>query len=160
MIKWLDTLGRVSSIRAGFGIMEERGSPFEEWMMSEEMKLIDLFGKNDLKNKVYLVRDNGTPIYVGMAGKQCVTNRMSRHINDVFTKEKGSLFSQHLFEHHPDYFDWDVSVYSIDDVKKESGGDFSCISCAERAMYRLLCEQDQKPVANARKPSKKCTCNN
>lgn len=61
--------------------------------MGDVCSIQDLFGKRDLRNVLSVVRFSDSVVYVGMADKQCVCDRMARHIGDVFAKRKPSRFS-------------------------------------------------------------------
>jgi hypothetical protein len=122
-------------------------------------KFIGVLAIKKLHDKIYVVRTDSCIIYVGKAGAQSVPNRLCLHIRDVFSsKNGGSCFSKYLFSRHPDYFDWYVDIYSSKEVATLVKNTFTCLSCAEKAIYKHHSDTANKPVANAISPRGKCIC--
>jgi hypothetical protein len=118
-----------------------------------EVSIKDVFGKQDLRNVVYIVRSPDEVAYVGMTEVTCVSRRMALHIGDVFNKKK-SQFSQLLFSNHPNYFGWKVQILSLLQAKKFTGSSstYDCLKCAERGVYDYFVKQGRKPAGNAQRP--------
>ena len=129
--------------------------------MSQIFTLQGILGAPGLRNEVlYVVKSsNKEVIYVGMANKQSVADRMTRHIGHYFTTTKPSCFSKLLFNNHPHYFNWKVEIFSRCEAEIISGKKHDCLSCAERGLYDFYREQNNGvcPSGNARRPNSKCT---
>lgn len=97
-------------------------------------------------------------MYVGKAGVQSVANRMGRHILNIFDAKNPSRFSMYLYSNHPKYFNWNIKIYRVSEIARKAKDSFECLSCAEIAMYQMLCEEGLKPCCNVKKPARQCAC--
>jgi len=132
---------------------------FAEVNEMKKIKLIDSFGHaGEKNNRIYVIKDGVEPIYVGKAGKQQVGARVLHHIIDVFTDKKPSLISHYLFKAHPRYLDFDIDIYTSEEVTELTKCKSSCLACAEKEMYKLLLSRDIELKCNAIPPRDKCTC--
>jgi hypothetical protein len=116
----------------------------------QEFSFQSILGEEKLSNKIYLVtNERDKPIYVGMTEYQSVAGRLAIHIANVFLKgERASEFSKYLVKNHPEYFNWKVKIYSINEIAELTKKNIKCLRCAERELYEYLKEKNSYPVCN------------
>lgn len=118
-----------------------------------KVKIKHIFGQKPISNKIYLISAQDKVIYVGMANKQSIQERLSLHINDCFKSKKPSKISKLLFDSCPDYFDWEVEDWDIPDIEKLTGLECDCLKCAEQALYDYFCKKiGIPPLGNKIRP--------
>lgn len=116
-------------------------------------------------DSVYVVWDgNPAPVYVGMAGSQSVGGRLAHHISHYLDNpHKPSKFSNYLFSNYPAFFQWQVEIYTVNEVnlllKKHNYNNVAnCVSCAERELYDYFDGQKLTPSHNVHRPRKHRSC--
>lgn len=117
-----------------------------------KVKIKEIFSQNPISNKIYLISDQNKLIYVGMAKKQSVQERLSLHIADFFKAKKTSQISKMLFDNCPDYFEWQVECLSISDAEKITGHEFDCLLCAEQGVYDYFYKKNRVLIGNKVRP--------
>lgn len=121
--------------------------------MTKIYSIQEIFGQRNLRDALYVVKSPDAVVYVGMARVQCVCDRMTRHVGDVFAKESPSRFSLLLFRNHPAYFNWQIEIFSRLEAEAVTGQIYDCLPCAERGLYDHFKQlQGAAPSGNAKRP--------
>lgn len=129
-----------------FGVRS--GSSDEE----ESCTLMSIFGVNPINQCVYVVRSKKQVIYIGLAEKQSVQSRLSKHFDSYFSAGRTSQFSQILYQKNPENFKWWIDTLTIKQVKKITGKNFDCLKCAEQGIYDFYCQKKLSPIGNKTRP--------
>lgn len=123
-----------------------------------KMKFVDLLGSPKYYSKIYVIKSKGLPVYVGLADRQCVSDRLIRHIGSYYSGKRPSRLSELLHLNHPNYLRWDVEVYSLEDASELTSEAYDCLACAERGLYRYFKELGAQALnGNAMTPSFQCS---
>jgi hypothetical protein len=127
----------------------------------------DAFGADKIYDVIYVIKSPGFSPgvgsqcveYVGMAGAQCVSDRIARHIGDYFVKPNPSKLSKLLRDNHPNYFYWEVHIFDIPTAETLTGRKYGCLPCTERGLYDYFDTlQGHPPRGNAMRPGNMCKC--
>lgn len=121
-----------------------------------KVKIKEIFGQKPIHNRIYLISAQDKIIYIGMASKQSIQERLSLHISDFFKPKKPSKISKLFFDSCPNYFDWEIEDLSILHVEKLIGRECDCLKCAEQGLYDYYCKKIGVPLGNKIRP-RKCT---
>lgn len=125
--------------------------------MVMRFQFLDMFGSEKHYEKLYVIKSEGRSVYVGLAERQCVSERLIRHIGSYYSSKRPSRLSTLLYLNHPQYFGWNVDVYSLADACDLTGEVYDCLPCAERGLYRFIQkEQGEELSGNAVPPSRRC----
>ena len=120
------------------------------------VKIKEIFGQKPIHNEIYLISAQDKIIYIGMASKQSIQERLSLHISDFFKPKEPSQISKLFFDSCPNYFDWEIEGLSILDVEKLIGLECDCLKCAEQGLYDYYCKKIGVPLGNKIRP-RRCT---
>jgi hypothetical protein len=122
------------------------------------ISIIDVFGEVGMTNdRIYVISSRKRVEYIGMAGVQCVADRMARHIGNIFTAKTPSRFSRLLLKNHASYFGWKIKILSRSEIEKLIKDRCDCLSCAEKKLYDYYRGRGQKISGNAARPRSRCT---
>ena len=121
----------------------------------EKIVFKKLLKRNPIKNRIYVIFDGNTPIYIGMASRQSIQGRLLSHALNYFVRKKTSKLSNLMFSTEVDYFEWKIGICTLDDVRIIIGKKTCCLKCAEADLYLFYTKIKRQNIdGNARVPNR------